>query len=202
MRRHELLIVVLERLQPCNVADRPQRQTADLAHPLGNVVGYPENLLGLFVEQQMVVAKVWSAHVPMEVLSLHIKRKDIGQNSIELFRDFANGLGRQVRRGVQNGACFAARIESSHFVVHGITLRNMKILTNGRPQMRAEMPPRASRPTPREQPCSIAHALKATTMPVSAYLQSIGFFAVAILALFASAGTAAIPATGSIWRSS
>jgi protein-S-isoprenylcysteine O-methyltransferase Ste14 len=30
-------------------------------------------------------------------------------------------------------------------------------------------------------------------MPVSAYLQSIGFFAVAIVALFASAGTAAIP---------
>lgn len=30
-------------------------------------------------------------------------------------------------------------------------------------------------------------------MPVSAYLQSIGFFAVAILALFASAGAAAIP---------
>ena len=30
-------------------------------------------------------------------------------------------------------------------------------------------------------------------MPVSAYLQSIGFFAVAIIALFASAGTAAIP---------
>src|SRR6185437_1148970 len=126
MRRHELLIVVLERLQPCNVADRPQRQTADLAHALGNVVGYPENLLGLFVEQQMVVAKVWSAHVPMEVLSLHIKRKDIGQNSIELFRDLTDGLGGQVSRGVQNRACFAARIESSHFVVHGITLRNIK----------------------------------------------------------------------------
>ena len=39
----------------------------------------------------------------------------------------------------------------------------------------------------------MVHAAGRPAMPISAYLQSIGFFALAIAALFVSAGTAAIP---------
>ena len=45
-------------LVPGDVADRAQRDAADLAHALGELVGGGEDLLGLLVEQQMVVAEV------------------------------------------------------------------------------------------------------------------------------------------------
>ena len=41
---------------------------AHLAHAFRKHVGHREDLVGLLVEHQMVVAKVWPAHVPVEVL--------------------------------------------------------------------------------------------------------------------------------------
>src|SRR5262249_1260151 len=65
------------------VPDRAQRRAADLAHALGKLVGSGENLLGLLVEQQVVVAEMRSAHVPMEVLRLHVEREHVGQNGVD-----------------------------------------------------------------------------------------------------------------------
>ena len=74
-RRHEARVVVLDALQLGNLADRAQRGAADLADALGDVVGRGENLLGLLVEQQVIVAEMRAADVPMEILGLEIERK-------------------------------------------------------------------------------------------------------------------------------
>jgi hypothetical protein len=49
---HIALVVVLDALQLGDLADRPQRDAADLAHTFGDIIGADENLLGLLVEQQ------------------------------------------------------------------------------------------------------------------------------------------------------
>ena len=41
---------------------------ADLAYPLGDCIGHCEQLIGLFVQQQMVVTEVRATHVPVEIL--------------------------------------------------------------------------------------------------------------------------------------
>ena len=54
----EVGVVVVDALQARDVADRAERGAADLAHALGDVVGHGEDLVGLLVEQQVVVAEV------------------------------------------------------------------------------------------------------------------------------------------------
>jgi hypothetical protein len=42
-----------------------------------------EDLLGVFVEKQMVVPKVSPAHVPVEVLRLYIEREHVSKHMIK-----------------------------------------------------------------------------------------------------------------------
>ena len=90
--RDKRFIVVLDVLQLGNVADGAERGAADVADALGDVVGRSQNLLGLLVEQQVIVAEVRTAHVPMEILGLEVERKRIGQDLIELGRERADGV--------------------------------------------------------------------------------------------------------------
>src|SRR5271167_1281394 len=75
-------IVVQYALQPRDVANGPERGSAYLAYALGNRISHGEDLVGLFVQQQVVIAEVRSAQVPVEVLGLHIERKNVGQDSV------------------------------------------------------------------------------------------------------------------------
>ena len=77
-RRDIALVVVFEGLQLGDLTDRAQRGAADLANPLGDLVGRAEYLLRLLIEQQMVVAEMPAADMPMKVLGLEIERKGIG----------------------------------------------------------------------------------------------------------------------------
>jgi hypothetical protein len=72
VRRDEVLVVVLEGLQAGDVTDGPQRQTADLADALGDIVADRKYLLLLLVKQQMVIAEMRTADMPMKVLGLEI----------------------------------------------------------------------------------------------------------------------------------
>ncbi len=56
---------------------------------------------GLFVEQQMVVAEMRPADVPVEILGLEIERERIRQHAVERAGDVANGVGRQIGGRVQ-----------------------------------------------------------------------------------------------------
>jgi hypothetical protein len=100
-RRDEVGVVVQHALQAADMADRAQRGAANLADPLGDVVGGRENLLGLLVEHEMVVAEVGARYMPMEILGLQVKRKHIGEQNIERPGDLRHGVGAQVGRRIE-----------------------------------------------------------------------------------------------------
>ena len=75
------------------MADRAQRGAADLADALGDVVGGRENLLGLLVEEEVIIAEVGARYMPMEVLGLQVKRKHIGDQNIERAGNLRHGVG-------------------------------------------------------------------------------------------------------------
>ena len=74
---------------------------AHLAHPLGDPVGHGEQLPALVIEQQVIVAKVRTRDVPVEVLGLEIEGEHVGEQAVERARDVADGLRGQTGRGVQ-----------------------------------------------------------------------------------------------------
>ncbi len=69
-----------------------ERGAADLAHALGQWVGHGEDLIALLVEQQMVVAEVRTAHVPVEVLGLEVDGEGIGKQRGECGRQIADSI--------------------------------------------------------------------------------------------------------------
>jgi hypothetical protein len=79
----ELLVVIADALQLGYVPDGADGGAADLADALGDIVADGKNLVALLVEQQMVVAEVGSAHVPVEVLGFEVEGIDIGEQSVE-----------------------------------------------------------------------------------------------------------------------
>ncbi len=105
-----LRVVVLDALQARNVANRAQRLTAKLADTLRDGIGHRVDLVGLLIEQQMVVAEMRSAHVPVEVLGFQIQRKYIGEDGIHAAADVFRGLRAQIRGGRQG--CRAPALES------------------------------------------------------------------------------------------
>ena len=78
MRRDELRIIVRGPLQAGDVPDRPQGSATELANPLRHRVGGGEDLVGLLVQQQVIVAEMRTGNVPVEVLRLDIKGEQVG----------------------------------------------------------------------------------------------------------------------------
>ena len=62
-RRNEILVFVFDALQSCNMPDRSQSGSADLAHPLGKHIRHRKDLIALLIQQQVVIAEMWAAHV-------------------------------------------------------------------------------------------------------------------------------------------
>src|SRR5581483_6780257 len=75
---------------------------------------------GLVVEQQVVVAKVRAADVPMEVLGLQIERVARSQEAVQRLRQRFDGGIVEIGRGIERGGRLGARLELRHFA-HGIT---------------------------------------------------------------------------------
>ncbi len=59
-----------------------QRDSAKLSDSLGDWIRHRKKLIGVLVEEQMVIAEMWTAHVPVEIFRLHVKREHIGENGI------------------------------------------------------------------------------------------------------------------------
>src|ERR1700722_18224735 len=78
-RIYILGVVIGDALQSGYVPDGSNRDAADLAHALSDVVGHRKKLVGMLIEQKVVIAKVRSAHVPMKILGLHVNSKYVGQ---------------------------------------------------------------------------------------------------------------------------
>ncbi len=77
-RRHEILVVVLDLRELGDLADGAQRDAADLADPLGQIVDRTENLVALFIEHQMIITEMPAADMPVEVLGLDVEREGVG----------------------------------------------------------------------------------------------------------------------------
>ena len=108
---HEGGVVVLDRLVPGDIADRAQRGAAHLAHPLGQLVGGGEDLVGLLVEEQMVVAEMRPADVPVEVLGLEVEREGVGEEAVQGGRNFPHGRMGEIGRRVEGGGGLLNRFE-------------------------------------------------------------------------------------------
>src|SRR6266568_6974112 len=100
-RRHVVGVVVVDALERAHVFDRAQRRTAELAYALGDDVGDRVDLVGLLVEQQVVVAKMRPRHVPMEVLGLHVERKYVGEQRVQRAGDVLRCALAQAARGLK-----------------------------------------------------------------------------------------------------
>src|SRR6185312_17352038 len=68
-------------------------------------VGGSEELLALFVEQQVIVAEMWAAHVPVEVLRLDVEREGVGQDAVQGGGNVLGGVGAEIGRRLQT-RCF------------------------------------------------------------------------------------------------
>jgi len=65
------------------VPDRLDGLAAELSHALRDDIRRAEDLRRLIVEQQVVIAKMRTRHVPMKVLGFEIEREHVGQQCIE-----------------------------------------------------------------------------------------------------------------------
>ena len=72
-----------------------------LAGSLGDIIGHSENLLGLFVKEEMIIAEMATAHMPMEILRFQIKRKHIGKKTAEIAGDFLDTVTNKIGRRLE-----------------------------------------------------------------------------------------------------
>jgi hypothetical protein len=98
-RLHVLGVVVAYPLQPADLPDGVERQLAQLPHPLGDRIRHGIDLVRLLVQQQVVVAEVWTAHVPVEVLGLEVEGEGVRQKAVERRGGVPGALALEVGRG-------------------------------------------------------------------------------------------------------
>jgi len=115
----EFGVVIGDALNAGNVADGADRGAADFANALGDFVGAFEELVGVIVEKQVVVAEVRSGHVPMEIFGFHVDGEDIGEDRVESGGDVFYGFG--VDAGVP-GERGLLTCDGFGFIGHGMLL--------------------------------------------------------------------------------
>ena len=68
-----------------------------------NLITRGEKLIGMFVEQQVVVAKMRTTHVPVEIFRFHVEREDISQNGVHRRGDVFRRRRREISSCLQWG---------------------------------------------------------------------------------------------------
>src|SRR5439155_27084038 len=61
--------------------------SSDLSNSLRDWIGHREKLVGVFVGEQMVIAKVRTTHVPVEIFGFHVEREHLSQNGVHRSSD-------------------------------------------------------------------------------------------------------------------
>ncbi len=87
------------------MADGLERGLANLADALRNRIGHREYLVRLLIQEQVVIAKVWAAHMPVKVLGLQVKRKHVRQGGVQCSGDILGRIPFQIR-----GSCQRSRL--------------------------------------------------------------------------------------------
>src|SRR5918996_5343732 len=97
LRTHSFLVVVFESLVASDITDRTDRRPADFPRAFRDRIRYGENLARLFVEQQVIIAEVPAAYMPVKVLRLHVKREHVRKQSTQVTRYFLNRIPAEIR---------------------------------------------------------------------------------------------------------
>jgi hypothetical protein len=63
-----------------------------------DIVCHGEYLISVIVEQEVIIAEVRAAHVPMKILSLEVKAEDIRKENIECLGDVRYNRWVDIRR--------------------------------------------------------------------------------------------------------
>src|SRR5262249_10464882 len=106
-----------------------------LPSALGQNIDTPCELVALLIEQQVVVAEMRAADVPVEVLGLHVERKRVRDQGIQRGRYFA-------QRGIEPSRS-SAGFKLSHLSGHGLTSclegHEKEGTRKGRPSIRSNL---------------------------------------------------------------
>ena len=103
LRSYVLGIVVGDALQTRDVSDGTDGGSTDLANTLGDFIRHCEELIAVIVEQQVVIAEVRSAHVPMEILGLEVEGEHIGKQRVQGSGDVGDCLWSDIGWHLQGG---------------------------------------------------------------------------------------------------
>src|SRR6266404_5094856 len=92
-----------------------QRRPADLADSLGDCIPDGEDLVRLLVQKQVIVTKVWTGNMPVEILRLDVKRINVGQQQVQRARDVSRRSGVKTGRCLQSGGATFLDVLHIHF---------------------------------------------------------------------------------------
>jgi hypothetical protein len=70
----------------------------NFANSLGDVICHGEELISMIIEKQVIVAEMRPAHMPVKVLCLEVKGKDIRKQAVQRSAYVADGLGVDIRQ--------------------------------------------------------------------------------------------------------
>src|SRR5687767_8164509 len=104
------------------MSDGPDGGAADLAHPLRDRIRYGEDLIALLIKQEMVIAEIRSAHVPMEILGLEIQSENIGQQRVERRCDLAARPFREICQCTWPRSLCVRAVPFSHHSIRALCL--------------------------------------------------------------------------------
>ena len=79
----EVGVVVGDALEAGDVSDGTDGGAADFADAFGDVVGHGEELVSVVVEEEMIIAEVRAAHMPVEVFGFEIQGENVGEQGVE-----------------------------------------------------------------------------------------------------------------------
>ena len=75
-------IVIEHALRSRDLSDRMQRKSADFANAFRDDVCHCEELFGVFIEKQMIIAEVMPAHMPVKIFRFQVQGEHVRQNCI------------------------------------------------------------------------------------------------------------------------
>lgn len=81
-RLHVVGVVVEDPLRAGDVADGTDRRGSEFADPFGDRIGHAQQLIGVFIQHQVVIAEMRSAEMPVKILGFEIQREHVGENGI------------------------------------------------------------------------------------------------------------------------
>src|SRR5436190_20844621 len=103
-------MIIGHTLSARDMSDLSQGKSSDLSYSLRYWFSHREKLVVVFIQQQLVIAKVRTAHVPVKIFGFHIEREHVGQNSVHGPRDVFGGRTCEISRCRQWSSAFVQKL--------------------------------------------------------------------------------------------